>query len=59
VPYGDFVGVTEFQVTEANSSLDRPRIHFQVTTFSVIEKGVVLWQMTPNILKASTTVWSA
>jgi hypothetical protein len=26
VPYGEFVGVTEFQVTEANSSLDRIRI---------------------------------
>jgi hypothetical protein len=23
VPYGEFVGVTEFQVTETNSSLDR------------------------------------
>ena len=23
VPYGEFVGDTEFQVTEANSSLDR------------------------------------
>jgi len=26
VPYKEFVGVTDFQVTEANSSLDRVRV---------------------------------
>ena len=59
VPYREFVGVTESQVTEASSTLDRIRLQFKVTRFSVIEKGDVMWQLTPNILKASATVWSA